>query len=102
MLRLAFAVGAGFGAAFTASFRLIFPLAKANQRAGVVAVISIISYIAFGVPIVIAGELAEPLGLVPTVFWYRAGTVLLALINLRAQRHLARRAVPASPCPCPP
>ncbi len=94
--------GAGFGAAFTASLGLIFPLAEANQRAGVVAVIYIIAYIAFGVPIVIAGWLAEPVGLVPTVFWYSAVTVLLALISLGAQRLLARRAVPATPCPCPP
>jgi MFS family permease len=94
--------GAGFGAAFTASLGLIFPLAEANQRAGVVAVIYIIAYIAFGVPIVIAGRLAEPLGLVPTVCWYSAVTVLLALISLGAQRLLARRAVAATPCPCPP
>ena len=82
--------GAGFGASFTASLRLIFPLAAAHQRAGVVAGIYIVSYIAFGVPIVIAGQLAGPLGLVPTVFWYSAVTVLLALISLRAQLQLRR------------
>ena len=84
--------GVGFGASFTASLRLIFPLAAANQRAGVVAVIYIISYVALGVPIVIAGELAGPLGLVPTVFWYSAVTVLLALVSLGAQLKLGRRA----------
>jgi hypothetical protein len=46
---------------------------------------AIVSYIAFGVPIVIAGQLTDPLGLVPTVVWYTALTVLLALISLIAQ-----------------
>ena len=59
--------GVGFGASFTAALRLIFPLAPPHQRAGVVAVIYIVSYVAFGVPIVIAGLLTEPLGVVPTV-----------------------------------
>jgi hypothetical protein len=38
-------------------------------------VIYIIAYIAFGVPVVIAGQLGGPLGLVPTVFWYSTVTV---------------------------
>jgi MFS family permease len=84
--------GAGFGACFTASLLLIFPLAPAHQRAGVVSVIYVIAYIAFGVPIVIAGQLAGPLGLVPTVFWYSTLTVLLALISLGAQLLVGRGA----------
>jgi MFS family permease len=84
--------GGGFGACFTASLLLIFPLAPTHQRAGVVAVIYIIAYIAFGVPIVIAGQLVGPVGLVPTVFWYSAVTVLLALISLGAQVLLRRSA----------
>jgi MFS family permease len=84
--------GGGFGACFTASLLLIFPLAPAHQRAGVVAVIYIIAYTAFGVPIVIAGHLVGPLGLMPTVFWYSAVAVLLALISLGAQLLLRRSA----------
>ncbi len=91
--------GVGFGASFTASLRLIFPLAAAHQRAGVVAVIYIVSYIAFGVPVVIAGQLAGPFGMVPTVFWYSAVTVLLALISLGAQLKLGRQMSSASPTP---
>ena len=84
--------GVGFGASFTAALRLIFPLAAPHQRAGVVAVIYVISYVAFGVPIVIAGQLAGSVGLVPTVYWYSAVTVLLALISLGAQVLLSRSA----------
>jgi MFS family permease len=84
--------GVGFGASFTASLRLIFPLAAPHQRAGVVAGIYLVSYIAFGVPIVIAGELTGPLGEVPTVSSYTALTVLLALISLIAQIRIKRSA----------
>jgi MFS family permease len=84
--------GVGFGAAFSASLRLIFPLAAAHQRAGVVAGIYVVAYVAFGLPVVIAGQLAAPLGLVPTVAWYAALTVLLTLISLGAQRRIGRAA----------
>ena len=50
------------------------------------------SYVAFGVPIVIAGHLAGPLGVVPTVVWYSAVAVLLALISLGAQLRTNRNA----------
>jgi MFS family permease len=83
--------GVGFGASFTAALRLIFPLAPPRQRAGVVAVIYIISYVAFGVPIVVAGLLSDPLGVVPTVIGYSAVTVLLALVSLGGQLLLGRR-----------
>lgn len=92
--------GAGFGACFTAALLLILPLAPEHQRAHVVAVIYLIAYIAFGVPVVIAGQLAGPLGLLPTVFGYSSLTVLLAVISLGAQlllRRSARGAVSASP-----
>jgi MFS family permease len=84
--------GVGFGASFTASLRLIFPLAAENERAGVVSGIYLVSYLALGVPIVIAGQLSSALGEVPTVAWYTAVTVLLALISLVAQVRLKRRA----------
>jgi MFS family permease len=84
--------GVGFGASFTAALRLIFPLAAAHQRAGVVAGIYVVSYVAFGVPIVIEGQLVGPLGEVPAVVCYTALTVLLALISLIAQTSIKRRA----------
>jgi predicted MFS family arabinose efflux permease len=83
--------GVAFGASFTASLRLIFPLAPVHQRAGVVALIYLVSYTAFGVPIVIAGQLTGPIGLVATVYWYSAVTVLFALVSLAAQVLLRRR-----------
>jgi predicted MFS family arabinose efflux permease len=84
--------GVGFGACFTAALRLLFPLALAHQRAGVVAAIYVVSYVAFGLPIVIEGQLVAPLGQIPAVVCYTALTVLLALISLIAQARLNRRA----------
>ncbi|MEV8372749.1 MFS transporter [Kribbella sp. NPDC056861] len=80
--------GVGFGASFTAALRLIFPLAAPHQRAGVVAGIYLVSYLALGVPIIVEGQLVGPLGEVPAVFWYTAVTILLAAISLIAQLRL--------------
>lgn len=84
--------GVGFGASFTAALRLIVPRAAANQRAGVVAAIYVVSYLALGIPIIIVGQLTAPLGVVDAVVWYSAVTVLLAVASLIAQFILQRRA----------
>lgn len=81
--------GVAFGAAFTASLRLVFPRAPEHERAAVVAALYLVSYLAFGIPIVIAGQLTAPLGVVPTVSLYAAVTVVLAVISLIAQFRLA-------------
>ena len=83
--------GIGFGASFTAALQLIFPLAAPHQRAGIVAAIYVVSYLAFGLPIVIEGQLVEPLGEIPAVVCYTALTILLAVVSLIAQARLDRR-----------
>ncbi|WP_426244670.1 MFS transporter [Nocardioides sp. LHG3406-4] len=80
--------GLGFGASFTAALRLVLPLAGANQRAGVVSGIYVVSYLALGIPIIVVGQLTESLGIVSAVVWYSAATVLLAFISLAGQLHL--------------
>lgn len=82
--------GLGFGAAFSGSLRLIMPLAGPQQRAGIVAAIYVVAYIAFGLPVIIAGQLAAPLGLMPTVVGYGGATVVLALISLISQFGISR------------
>jgi MFS family permease len=84
--------GIGFGAAFSGSLRLIMPLAGPQQRAGIVAAIYVVAYIAFGLPVIIAGQLAAPLGFMATVVGYGGATVVLALISLVAQFRISRRA----------
>jgi len=47
--------GIGFGAAFQGSVRSVVPHAGPSERAGVISIIFIVSYLAMGVPVVIAG-----------------------------------------------
>jgi MFS family permease len=82
--------GAGFGASFTAALRLIIPLTEAHQRAAVVASIYLVSYSAFGLPVVLAGQAADMYGPVPTMFWFGASAVVLAVLGLNARHRLKR------------
>ncbi|BCW73487.1 MFS transporter (plasmid) [Arthrobacter sp. NicSoilB8] len=83
--------GLGFGAAFTAALGLIISIVAAHQRAGVVAGIYVVSYVGLGLPVVLAGQLTDVLGVVPTVRWYGAVVVFLALLSLAAQHRLKLR-----------
>jgi len=59
--------GSGFGAGFQGAMRTVLPTAKAHERAGVLSVLFVVSYIAMGVPAVIAGFFVSHGGaLVPT------------------------------------
>ncbi|GAA2073354.1 MFS transporter [Pseudolysinimonas kribbensis] len=82
--------GLAFGASFSGAIRLILPLAPAHQRAAVVAAVYVVSYLAFGVPIVVEGVLATPFGTVPAVVGYTIVTILLTLVSLLAQLRLRR------------
>lgn len=84
--------GIAFGASFTAALQLLIPLVLPQQRAGVIAAVYVVSYAAFGLPIVIEGQLVAPLGEIPAVVCYTGVTILLALLSLIAQARIARRA----------
>jgi MFS family permease len=84
------AAGLGFGAAFTGALRLLIPLVAADQRAGVVSGIYVVSYLGLGIPVVAAGKLNDVIGVVPTVGWYSAVAVLLALLSLVAQQRIKK------------
>ena len=47
--------GIGFGAGFQGAIRTVVPYAAAHERAGVLSIIFVISYISMGLPAVIAG-----------------------------------------------
>ena len=47
--------GSGFGASFQGAVRTVLPIAKAHERAGVLSVLFVVSYLAMGVPAIIAG-----------------------------------------------
>ncbi|MCU1410995.1 MAG: major facilitator superfamily 1 [Rhodoglobus sp.] len=83
--------GVGFGAAFTATLRLVLPLAEPQKRAGVVAAIYVVSYVAFGLPIVVEGQLVGVVGEIPAVVGYTVLAVALTVVSLIAQARLKRR-----------
>lgn len=83
--------GVGFGAGFTATLRLVLPLAEPQRRAGVVAAVYVVSYAAFGLPIVVEGQLVAVVGEIPAVVGYTVVAVVLTLISLIAQARLKRR-----------
>src|SRR4029077_7048022 len=59
--------GVGFGAGFQGGIRLVAPLARPEQRAGVLSVLFTVSYLGLGVPAVAAGlAVAKGGGLVAT------------------------------------
>lgn len=70
--------GSGFGTAFFGVVRSLTPHIPAAQRADVFAVIFLVSYLAFGVPTVVAGLLVQFVGLRPVAFGYGALVIVFA------------------------
>jgi MFS family permease len=75
--------GLGFGAAFNGAIGSVMAEAAADQRAGVLSIIYVICYLAFGVPAVIAGAVvASTHALVATSEVYGAVVMALATVAL--------------------
>ena len=88
--------GAGFGAGFQGAIRTIVPLAAPHERAGVLSIVYVISYLAIGVPAVIAGFLVVDVdGLLPTARGYSIAVMALAALALLGLIRPARRTKPA-------
>jgi predicted MFS family arabinose efflux permease len=74
--------GIGFGSGFQGSIRTVVPLAAAHQRAGVVSLLYVVSYLGLGVPAVIAGFGVVHGGLTDTTRYYGAAVIALAALAL--------------------
>ena len=71
--------GVGFGGGFQGALRLVVPLVRDQERAGVLSVLYIVSYLGLGVPAVIGGILVTQVnGLLATAQEYGAAVVVLA------------------------
>jgi MFS family permease len=70
--------GAGFGAGFQGGLRTIVPLAGPTERAGVIAVIYVISYLALGLPAIGAGVLVVHTTVAHTALLFGLGVIALA------------------------
>jgi hypothetical protein len=70
--------GAGFGTAMLGAFRTVSVLAAPGQRASLIAAYFIASYLAFSVPVVVAGVATTQFGLRRTALVYCAAIAVLA------------------------
>jgi MFS family permease len=83
--------GAGFGSGFQGGIRTVVPQAAAHERAGVLSLLYIVSYLGLGVPAVAAGFLiVHGLGLTDTALYY--GGAVIALAGLALPGLLGHRA----------
>jgi hypothetical protein len=75
--------GVGFGSGFQGGIRLVVPLAAAHERAGLVSLIYVVSYLGLGVPAVLAGfGVVHAGGLIDTARYYGAAVIALAALAL--------------------
>ena len=75
--------GAGFGSGFQGGIRTVVPLAAAHQRAGLVSLLYVVSYLGLGVPAVLAGfGVVHGGGLIDTTRYYGAAVIVLAVLAL--------------------
>jgi predicted MFS family arabinose efflux permease len=95
--------GAGFGSGFQGGIRIVVPLAAPHQRAGVVSLLYVVSYLGLGVPAVLAGfGVVDGGGLITTARYYGAAVIAmaaLALVGLLKSRP-ARAGEPAAAGGC--
>ena len=77
--------------------RILAPLAPNDQRAELFAGVFLVSYLAYGLPALAAGELITVVGLLPTALGYAAAIAIASAVALGVQarilaRHRAARA----------
>jgi len=93
--------GVGFGGGFQGGIRLVVPLAGERERAGVLSLLYIVSYLGLGVPAVIAGVLVtEVNGLLETAREYGSAVIVLAAVALAGLLlHRPKQAPAVAPVP---
>jgi MFS family permease len=107
--------GLGFGSAFAGAYRSTVARAASDDRAGLITAIYIVSYLATGIPAVIAGIATSHFGLHKTALVYSVAVAVLAaaavsllicqMASGRARRvtdHLDAPPGPGTVPPCPP
>lgn len=83
--------GAGLGGAFTGTIRSLVPLVAAQQRAGLFSAIYLVSYITFGVPVIVAGLFLSTIGVTAIALGFGVVTVAAAAVGIVTQLATARR-----------
>jgi MFS family permease len=81
-----FIAGLGFGSGFSGTMRTLLPLATDRERAGLLSVFYVESYLAFSLPSILIGLLVPELGLQLSAYIYGSVVLVLALISLVSLR----------------
>lgn len=89
--------GVGFGSGFQGGIRLVLPQAEPHERAGVLSLLYVVSYLGLGVPAVIGGFLVVHAGgLLAVAREYGSAVIVLAVIALVALLAARPARVPAA------
>jgi MFS family permease len=84
--------GAGLGGAFTGTIRSLVPLVAAQERAGLFSSIYLVSYLTFGVPVIVAGLFLSTIGVTAIALIFGSVTVVAAAAWVVTQLATARHA----------
>jgi hypothetical protein len=76
--------GGGFGAVLSGTIRTVMPLAKAEERAGLLSAFYVEGYLSFGLPAVLTGLAVPMVGLTAATQVYGTAVVLMALGSMAA------------------
>jgi MFS family permease len=76
--------GIGFGAAFSATMRTVLPLAKTDERAGLLAAFYVEGYLSFSLPAVLAGLAVPTVGITVAAYVYGTAVIVMALASMIA------------------
>jgi hypothetical protein len=76
--------GGGFGAALSGTIRTIMPLARADERAGLLAAFYVEGYLSFSLPAMLTGLVAPMVGLTAATEVYGTAVIVMALVSMAA------------------
>jgi hypothetical protein len=83
--------GVGFGAGFQSAIRTVLPLAAPHERSGVLSTLWVVSYLALGLPAIVAGYLVvHGGGFLRTTWEYGIAVIVLAALALAGLAGRAR------------
>jgi len=78
--------GIGFGAAFSGTMRTVLPLAKTDERAGLLSAFYVEGYLSFSLPAVVTGFVVPMVGLTFAAYVYGSAVIVMALVSMVAVR----------------
>ena len=78
--------GTGFGAAFFGTMRTVLPLAKTDERAGLLSAFYVEGYLSFSLPAVVTGFVVPMVGLTFAAYVYGSAVIVMALVSMVAVR----------------